>query len=129
MAATPRILEEGKTPAQWVAEFADRNIEISERTLRAKARRLGAFCAVGNAMLIKPEHIDRIFEEASCPLNSTNADENGGSGVELTGLTDTSTEALEHLTKLSRKPSSGKLKGRRNNVHSLDRTRRQKKKS
>ena len=38
MVVAPRIIAEGKTPAQWVAELAGAGVEISERTLRERVR-------------------------------------------------------------------------------------------
>lgn len=54
----PRILVEGKTPAQWKTELAGAGVGISERKLREKARALGACRMLGNAMILLPEHID-----------------------------------------------------------------------
>jgi hypothetical protein len=59
--APSRIIAEGKTPGQWVAELAARGIPVSERSLRERARALGACRLLGNAMILLPEHIDRIF--------------------------------------------------------------------
>ncbi|WP_404404870.1 hypothetical protein [Pelagibacterium halotolerans] len=63
----PRLLSEGKTPAQWVDEFRKKGVKVSERQLRAKAREKGAFWSLGKAMILMPEHIDEIFEEPSSP--------------------------------------------------------------
>jgi hypothetical protein len=41
----------------------------SERTLRAKARELGACHVLGKAMIITPEQIDAILESCLCPSN------------------------------------------------------------
>jgi hypothetical protein len=123
MTTIPKILETGKTPGQWVQTFSEFGIEISERSLKERARQIGAFCSLGKALLLKPEHIDRIFEETTCRSNSISVAENGGSEAAPMALTATSTEALEHLTRRSQKQSSGKLRGKRNNVRSLDQMR------
>lgn len=34
MSALPRIMQVGKTPAQWVDELRGFGVEVSERTLR-----------------------------------------------------------------------------------------------
>ncbi|MFN3247736.1 hypothetical protein [Roseibium album] len=120
----PKILETGRTPTQWVEIFAEQGVELSERTLREKARALNAYCAVGNAMLLKPEHIDIIFEDLSCRSKCTNEAKHGGSADELMGLTTTLDEALEHLQKPSPKRKSTTSKGKRGNVRYLDRMRR-----
>lgn len=122
----PKILEKGKTPAQWVEIFADQGVDISERTLREKARSLNAYCALGKAMLIKTEHIDRIFEEMSCHSKSTNEETGSGSVAELTESTVTLNEASKHLMDKLRRPKSVKSRGRHGNVLCLDKTRRQK---
>lgn len=57
------ILDQGKTPEEWMQVFAARGIKVSARAIRAEARRLGACRILGNAMLLLPEHIDRIFAE------------------------------------------------------------------
>jgi hypothetical protein len=57
-----QILGLGKTPAQWVEIMAEREIEISERTLRERANDTGAFYRLGRTMLITPAQIDTIFE-------------------------------------------------------------------
>jgi len=49
-----KILGLGKTPAQWVEIMAEREIEISERTLRERANETGAFYRLGRTMLITP---------------------------------------------------------------------------
>ena len=126
MTALPKILQHGKTPEEWVAQFAERGVQLSPRTLREKARQLNAFCSLGNAMFLKPEHIDRIFEESSCHLKSINEAEHGGSVDELTAATVTSSEALRHLKKQSQKQSSGKSSGKPNNVRSLAKMRQRK---
>ena len=67
-----KILELGKTPAQWVQIMADLGIEISERTLRERANETGAFYRVGRTMLITPAQLDIIFEGGqSCRSKST----------------------------------------------------------
>jgi hypothetical protein len=125
----PRALSAGKTPPQWVAEFADRGIDISERRLREDARRLGAYAILGRTLVLYPEHIDLIFEAKPCHSKSTNAGANGGSVAELMASTGTSTEALAHLTKQSRQRKSGRSNGKRGNVLSLEKTRQSRKTS
>ena len=71
-----QILGLGKTPAQWVEIMAEREIEISERTLRERANETGAFYRLGRTMLITPAQIDTIFERGpSCrPKSISGAD-------------------------------------------------------
>lgn len=123
MVVAPRIIAEGKTPAQWVAELAGAGVEISERTLRERARAMGACRVLGNAMILLPEHIDQIFEEPECRSKSTLEGTSGGLKDDLLIAVSTSERALERLTKLSRKPQSAASKARPGNVVSLGQTR------
>ncbi len=54
--------DEVQSPAKWVKILQERGINISERTLRSKARKHGQFYAVGQKMILHPFHIDTIFE-------------------------------------------------------------------
>lgn len=58
-----RILDEGMTPVQWIVVLAEKDIIISERTLREKAREKGAYYYLGRTMRITPRQIDIIYEE------------------------------------------------------------------
>ena len=109
-----RILQDGKTPAQWVDALAAMGVDVSERTLRERARSLGACRVLGKAMILLPEHIDLIFEEPEqCRSRNTSATVSGGSVEELQMVTDMSAEALEHLTRRSRPAKSATSKTRR----------------
>lgn len=67
------ILDNGLTPKQWVDLLGEREIDITERTLRAVANRLGACCKLGNAMIITSKQMDRILTEPeACRSKSTN---------------------------------------------------------
>jgi hypothetical protein len=57
-----QILDEGKTPSQWIKILAKRGVDISVRTLRERANETGAFYRLGRTMLITPAQIDTIFE-------------------------------------------------------------------
>ena len=59
-----------KTPENWCEELLKLGIVMSARTLRAKAREYGQYYALGRAMLLHPKHIDKIFKEEACRLNS-----------------------------------------------------------
>ena len=123
MSALPRIMTDGKTPTQWVDELRSRGVEVSERALRERARRLGACKVLGNAMVLLPEHIDQIFEDPSCLSNATPEKGSTGSVDELLMMASTSEEALEHLTRTSLRRKSEPSKRRRGNVVSLERMR------
>lgn len=101
------VLDTGKTPGQWVALLAERGLFISERILRQRARRVGAFYSIGGAMILLPEHIDAIFMEGQpCRLRSIDGGESGGSGVGSSCTARqspaTTAKALAHLTKQAR---------------------------
>jgi hypothetical protein len=68
-AALPAILDQGRSPADWCVEFEARGIHLSERSLRQKARELGACHVIGKAMIITPAQIDAILEDCRCPSN------------------------------------------------------------
>lgn len=115
MTDTSLVLERSRSPAQWCDVFAEKGIPISERTLRLKARQLGACHVIGHAMLITPEQIDLILEDSACRSKHTREAKHGGpkGGSNTTGSPSpiTSGKALEHLRKLAR--GSGSPTGRR----------------
>lgn len=126
---TSNILENGKTPEEWVEVFAARGIHLSARTIRADARRLRACKMLGKAMILLPEHIDRLFQEPEpCHSNSMNETDGGGlkDGATEYRPVNTTGKALEYLrqrqsgTQKSRSQSS---KGRKSNVISLGKKR------
>lgn len=52
------------TPAMVVETLLSRGVQISERTLRERARRIGAFREIGRTMFFMPEDIDALLEAA-----------------------------------------------------------------
>jgi len=87
------------TPTALVAKFAEAGITISERTLRERARQLGAYRLIGKTMFLMPEDIEVVLE-ASKPQPKKPA------AVVISNWTDEHTDALiERLTsKSKRKP-------------------------
>ncbi|KQZ96885.1 hypothetical protein ASD74_06420 [Rhizobium sp. Root564] len=57
-------LTKAMTPSSVVETFRSRGIQISERTLREKARRIGAFREIGKAMFFMPEDIEALLDSA-----------------------------------------------------------------
>ncbi|KAA0689430.1 hypothetical protein DTW90_31495 [Neorhizobium sp. P12A] len=55
-------LSEVMTPAQVVAVFQSKGIIISERTLRERARGVGAYHTIGKAMFFLPEDLEALIE-------------------------------------------------------------------
>lgn len=81
MVAVPRIMQDGKTPAQWVDELAARGIEVSERTLRERARQIGAYRTLGNAIVLLPEQAQQLSEPRRSPLDCEPRDQDRKSVV------------------------------------------------
>lgn len=65
-------IESAITPTQLVERFAKAGIHISERTLRDKARQIGAYRLIGKAMFLMPEDVEALLE-ASRPKIKTPA--------------------------------------------------------
>ncbi|WP_133118169.1 hypothetical protein [Rhizobium hidalgonense] len=59
-----REIESAITPEQLVAKFAKAGISISERTLRERARQVGAYRLIGKTMFLMPEDVEKIIEAA-----------------------------------------------------------------
>lgn len=59
------------TPKTVVDNLLKTGVKISERTLREKARAIGAYRQVGRAMFFLPADVEKIMEP-TC-LNSSNA--------------------------------------------------------
>ena len=57
------IVDQSKTPSEWVEHFAGRGLQISERSLRASARKHGMCLTLGREMLISPEQMDAIWKQ------------------------------------------------------------------
>jgi hypothetical protein len=101
-----QILDEGKTPVQWVKILCKRGIIISERTLREKANEFGAFYRLGRTMLITPAQIDTIFQGGqTCRSESTSVATITGSRGGSNTMADQSpvhiAKARERLLKLA----------------------------
>lgn len=125
MVALARTLADGQTPEQVVAAFRARGIEVSERTLRQRARKLGACRILGKTMILLPEHVDLIIAEPDKWLSKSTSEATSiGGAATLAMLATTDEEVLEHLTRISRTPKSGLSKRRPGNVLSLAQMRR-----
>lgn len=60
------ILDRVISPAEAVEILFTRGVKVSERTLREKARRIGAYREVGQAMFFLPEDLEKIMEPQPC---------------------------------------------------------------
>lgn len=102
------LLDSGKTPAEWVVILAERNIDISERTLREKANKLGHRIKLGRHMLITAEHMDMILKDGEkCRSNRTSDPENGGPRAESSSKAKPSLDT----TSAARELYQSKLRG------------------
>ena len=120
MVALARTLADGQTPEQVVAAFKAKGIEVSERKLRERARKLGACRILGKTMILLPEHVDLIIaEHDKWPSKNTSEATSTGGADDLLTMATTTEEVLEHLTRISRTPRSGLSKRKPGNVLSL----------
>jgi hypothetical protein len=111
----PVILEEGRSPVEWVTALAERGLEVSERTLREKANRLGACHKLGRAMIITPDQLDTILrDKTECRSSHISEAPSGGSrGVSSTKIRrsqNTTDAALERARKLAQGTGASKRK-------------------
>ena len=108
-------LDEAITPADAVAKLKARNIDISERTLRERARRLGACRVIGKTLFLLPSDIDTILNAAKpepapqCPTSTS--EKAATSGTTVSRWTENDTEnLLKRVTGGSRKTSRASTK-------------------
>jgi len=108
-------LERAISPTEATAMLAKAGVPISERTLRAKARQIGACRVIGRCMFLMPEDIDRIIETSKlepkeCPTST--AGEKSGNTVsrwtekELDNLLTRVTEGSRKTSRQNTKPAS-----------------------
>lgn len=96
------ILDQGKTPAEWIKILSGKGVTISERSLRSKANDLGARIKIGRSMLITDEHMEIILKDAEkCRSSHTSEALPGGrkaeSNTKASPSQNTTNAALEHL--------------------------------
>lgn len=89
------VLDEAISPATAVAKLQAAGINISERTLRERARSIGACRIIGKAMFLLPSDIEMIItaakpEPSSCQT-SPSAEK---SGTTVSRWTESDTAAL-----------------------------------
>lgn len=105
-------LESPISPAAAVAKLAEAGITISERTLRERARQLGACRVIGKTMFLLPEDIDRIFSAAKPepkPCRTSPSEANSTTTISPSMESDIAS-LRERLIKGSRKTSRSKQK-------------------
>lgn len=100
---TLSLLDEAKTPAEWVEILFEKGITYSERSLREKANKLGACAKLGRTMLITPSHMETILKDSvKCRSNPTDATaKSGGSKAELTTTASPSPDIISAALELS----------------------------
>lgn len=96
-------IEGAITPSQLVERFAKAGIRISERTLRERARQLGAYRQMGKTMFFMPEDVETIVE-ASKPEPKKGAE----AAPAVSNWTEADTNAL--IDRLTKKKPRGRPK-------------------
>lgn len=66
MSGAVDLLSRAISPAEAVEVLGKRGVKVSERTLREKARRIGAYRELGQAMFFLPEDLMKIMEPKAC---------------------------------------------------------------
>ncbi len=89
-------LSDAITPAMVVEKMQERGVQLSERTLRAFARRVGACRIIGKAMFFMPEDIEVLIAAARPqPKGSTLSS--------VSGWTERDTDRLPHRLEKGKK--------------------------
>ena len=110
------ILPDYTTPAELAAHLG-----VSERAMADKVRALGAYCKIGARVILLPDHVAIIMEDARCPSRSTGA---ARSGTTAAPSRDKDYEAVRALLiESSRSGSRPKPKQPPGEVISMDRGR------
>ena len=112
----PAILPDYVTPADIAGHFG-----MSERAVRDKVRKIGAYAELGKRMVLFPEHVEAFTEAIQCPSRSTSAATFGISEAPLLGVQ--SDAVRKRLIGKSQKGSKQKSKPERGIVVSMDRAR------
>ncbi|MEJ6846883.1 hypothetical protein [Sinorhizobium fredii] len=113
-----KLLPEYTTPEELAA-----HLQVPERTLREKARSLGACSQIGKKMILFKSDVDMLMEAIKqCPSSSSSAEPNGTTGARSP---EGGYEALRKLrTKQERNESRPKEKRGNGKVISMDQGRR-----
>jgi hypothetical protein len=108
------ILDEAISPAVAVAKLQAAGIQISERTLRERARALGACRVLGKAMFLMPSDLDIIVNAAKpepAPCQTSSSDKVATTGTMISQWTENDTDhLLKRLTSGSPKTSRSNTK-------------------
>jgi hypothetical protein len=101
------ILDDATSPAAAAAQLRAGGIRISERTLKERARALGACRYIGKAMFLMPEDLNVIVDAAKREaVSCRNSQSVEKSGTTVSPWTETDAEDLRaRLTKSSQKKS------------------------
>ncbi len=70
------LLDRAISPAAAVEKLCAVGIEVSERTLRERAREIGAYRQIGRAIFFMPEDLERIME----PCSTSSGDQKAPAG-------------------------------------------------
>jgi hypothetical protein len=108
------LLPDYTTPEDLAAHLG-----VSERSLRATARAIGACREFGKRMILTPDDVNMIMEATRCPSKSSSAARSGTIEAPLTGSDFAALQ--KRLTAKSLKGSKRKSKSAPGNVISMDR--------
>lgn len=102
-------LDQAISPSEAVAKLQKAGINISERTLRERARKLGACRILGKTMFLMPDDIDTIVDAAkpepkTCQNSTSEKAATTGTTTSRSTAYDTE-DLLRRLTGGSRKTS------------------------
>ncbi|MGB3833709.1 MAG: hypothetical protein WA975_17810 [Mesorhizobium sp.] len=76
----PEVLTIARPPQFWSAQFAERGIRMSARTLREKAIKAGLCYHIDKKVLISPRQIDELFVWSKSSWRSRSTKEAGSGG-------------------------------------------------
>lgn len=66
------VVETAKSPEEWCEKLKKRGIQVSPRTLRAKARKHGQFLSLGRAMVLNLQHIEHLMSVEAYEVRAQN---------------------------------------------------------
>ncbi|EXL10023.1 hypothetical protein BG36_07605 [Aquamicrobium defluvii] len=85
MSRAASILDRAISPSEAVEILWKRGVEVSERTLKERAREIGAYRQIGRAIFFTPDDLERIMEPPACsPSPSAPRARIGSHGVRST---------------------------------------------
>jgi hypothetical protein len=99
------VLENAISPAEAVETLGRKGLKISERSLREKARLIGAYRQIGKTIFFLPSDLEKIMEPQLCSPSSNAQKARSGSRAARSTVSDLS-EARAKLQSLKRGKNS-----------------------